>query len=590
MRDKKMTDRDRQAASHKRGLNMIWTAAEKYDFQPEFTAFRSDGSPDLYMNSMIGYVRKWYDHEILERLFSDAKKGMFTDTYEGIIWFALENCAYLKEVCVRPALAELRRQHARDFFLEEGGRSRQQWMAANSIIYDLESAKWRQVLGKPPGLVNPWEKKLFQELMYPETITSQEIYDRTTDIFRRYFGFRGHHRLTGIFDEIREKILGPFLRRGPVRMVRTDELIIARKTADGTKLHFSGGRRSSAGTPEGRGDQQYIRNCFGLPMFSEEESLHIDRTLCSGPHRGCHIYLTDGISADRSGKTPKDATVRKFLSDAAIQRQKNESYLMDHRNICRNGINRLAQQICNAMLVYPQPLSIPSRSGRLFPREIWKAMRLDDNRIFTQMTEEQQPDFSVDLMLDASASRLDSQQIIAMQGYMIAESLKKCGIPAQVYSFLSIRGYTVMRRFFGYDDKEKEKKLLDYCAAGWNRDGLAFRGAGYLMNSSPAKNKILIVLTDASPNDDRKVPADLSEGRVINREYSGVTGIEDTAGEVRTLRKAGVKVIAIINGRSPDTRAAMKIYQKDFVMIKSPVELARAAGDLIQKQIMQFYT
>ena len=34
-----MTDRDRQAASHKRGLNMIWTAAEKYDFQPEFTAF-----------------------------------------------------------------------------------------------------------------------------------------------------------------------------------------------------------------------------------------------------------------------------------------------------------------------------------------------------------------------------------------------------------------------------------------------------------------------------------------------------------------------------------------------------------------------
>ena len=69
------------------------------------------------MNSMIGYVRKWYDHEILERLFSDAKKGMFTDTYEGIIWFALENCAYLKEVCVRPALAELRRQHARDLSL-----------------------------------------------------------------------------------------------------------------------------------------------------------------------------------------------------------------------------------------------------------------------------------------------------------------------------------------------------------------------------------------------------------------------------------------------------------------------------------------
>ena len=84
-----MTDRDRQAASHKRGLNMIWTAAEKYDFQPEFTAFRSDGSPDLYMNSMIGYVRKWYDHEILERLFSDAKKAclqIHTRVSSGLLW------------------------------------------------------------------------------------------------------------------------------------------------------------------------------------------------------------------------------------------------------------------------------------------------------------------------------------------------------------------------------------------------------------------------------------------------------------------------------------------------------------------------
>ena len=84
-----MTDRDRQAASRKRGLNMIWTAAEKYDFQPEFTAFRSDGSPDLYMNSMIGYVRKWYDHEILERLFSAAKRHVhryIRGVSSGLLW------------------------------------------------------------------------------------------------------------------------------------------------------------------------------------------------------------------------------------------------------------------------------------------------------------------------------------------------------------------------------------------------------------------------------------------------------------------------------------------------------------------------
>lgn len=589
MQDKNMADTDRQAKDRKRGLNMIWTAAEKYDFQPEFTAFRSDGSPDLYMNSIIGYVHKWYDPKIIGRLFSDAQKGMFKETYDGIIWFALENCAYLKEVRVRPALAELRRQHARDFFLEENSRSRQQWMAQNSLIYDLESAKWRHVLGKAPGLMNPWEKKLFQELMYPEEITSQEIYDRTIDIFRRYFRFRDGHRLTGVFDAIRKKILRPFSHRGPVRMVRTDDLTMTQAAAAYGIIHAGNGRLNLDRKTDNMADQKYIRGCFGIPMFSEDESQRIDKALCSGIHRDCHLYLTDGVRIDNSETDKEDAMVRKFLSDAAIQRQKNESYYRNHMDICRNGINRLSQQIRNAMLVYPQPLNIPSRSGRLFPREIWKALKLNDNRVFTEMTEEEHPDFSVDLMLDASASRLGSQEIIAMQGYMIAESLRKCGIPSQVYSFLSIRGYTVMRRFFSYDDKDKGKELFDYCAAGWNRDGLAFRGAGCLMEASPAKNKILIVLTDASPNDDSKIPADFSEGRMMSREYSGEAGIEDTMKEVQSLRKAGIRVIAIINGRSPDTGAALRIYQKDYVRIERPDQLARAAGDLIQEQIMQFY-
>ena len=64
---------------------------------------------------------------------------------------------------------------------------------------------------------------------------------------------------------------------------------------------------------------------------------------------------------------------------------------------------------------------------------------------------EAEADFSVDLMLDASASRLESQEIIAAQGYVIARSLQLNRIPVQVFSFLSVRGYTVMQRFVDYD-------------------------------------------------------------------------------------------------------------------------------------------
>lgn len=48
-------------------------------------------------------------------------------------------------------------------------------------------------------------------------------------------------------------------------------------------------------------------------------------------------------------------------------------------------------------------------------------------------------------------------------------------------SFLSLRGYTVIRRFCGYDEMEKDDRIFDYFAAGWNRDGLALRSTGQLM-------------------------------------------------------------------------------------------------------------
>ena len=48
---------------------------------------------------------------------------------------------------------------------------------------------------------------------------------------------------------------------------------------------------------------------------------------------------------------------------------------------------------------------------------------------------------------------------------MIAESLTRCGIPVQVYSFSTIQNYTVMRLFRGYEEKEKNRGILDYVAA-----------------------------------------------------------------------------------------------------------------------------
>ena len=77
----------------------------------------------------------------------------------------------------------------------------------------------------------------------------------------------------------------------------------------------------------------------------------------------------------------------------------------------------------------------------------------------------------------------------------------------RVSSFSSLRGYTVLRVLKGFSDKNLQS-INQYFASGWNRDGLALRASGDLLQFAPgpAARHLLIVLTDASPNDSRRIP------------------------------------------------------------------------------------
>ena len=99
--------------------------------------------------------------------------------------------------------------------------------------------------------------------------------------------------------------------------------------------------------------------------------------------------------------------------------------------------------------------------------------------------------FSVDILIDASSSRKDSQEQIAAQSYILVKSLDLCRIPLQVYSYCSIRGYTVLRLFQSYGEIDRAEEVFSYVAAGNNRDGLALRGAGHLMENSEQEKKVI---------------------------------------------------------------------------------------------------
>lgn len=580
------------ASLRRRVFNIIWTAAEEHGFEPPFTAFFQDGSPDFYMNSIIGYVRKWYDPVVMERLFDRIKLSIFRETLDGLLWLALENCVYEKEVVFRPVLKELRIQHAEMFLAYEKNLSRQQWMAMNSSVHALQAAKCRELLGKEPGLVSPKEKRLYAELKFDGGMTAAEIEERALDIFQRYYRFSpsgksGERLLSFLF-----RLRGRFSRPLPFKMIRKGSISVGRPDPDGPAGIYASASAASSRTqksPPKESDRLYIESCFGRPLFQDEENERINGSLCVGSHQNCRLHFTDG---SKSSYQPSDPLIKKALAEAAVQADRNRAYYNKRRLLYQRNIIRLAEQIRNSILVHSQPLPVLSRSGIFDPEHVWRAVKVSDPRVFMDVISEEQADFSVDLLLDASASRLEAQELIAAQAYIIASSLRLCGIPIQVSSFLSVRGFTVLRRFCGYKDLKQGRfsndgldRIFDYFAAGWNRDGLAFRGIDRLMTSSESKNHLLIVLTDASPNDDRKIPPQPSRGSLVGADYSGKAGVEDAAAEVRRLRESNVSVMAILNGKDDDTKSAREIYGNDFIRIESVSHLSSAAGSLIRSQI-----
>ena len=42
------------SGNQRQACNVIWNAAGRYDYDPPFMAFRTNGTPDFYFNMIIG--------------------------------------------------------------------------------------------------------------------------------------------------------------------------------------------------------------------------------------------------------------------------------------------------------------------------------------------------------------------------------------------------------------------------------------------------------------------------------------------------------------------------------------------------------
>ena len=575
-------------AEQRRAANQVWAAAGSYGCEPLFLARNTDGTIDFYMNCIVGLVHKYYGDSLVQSLFDLWEGDIRQSQLDDLTWLYLENAAYLLELPRRPVLSELRRAHADYFFGIQYKLSRQEWMAKNQLVYTMQAARWRIVQGRHPPVMTPYESGLAVALA-PQTPPAPEaLKTALLKVFADAKLFDGivhkkaalHLHLDGLLASLATKTL-------PTQMIKTDRVTVEHSnsvdaagtgglTADKRLAHITLKQNAAE-------DRAYIESCFGRSLYPPERLHKAEQELCTGNHLGCHLWFAAGVPSPEQAPNPE---AKHLAEQAQLQAERNRTYYAKNRELHRSVVLRLTEQIRNCILVHQQPNARIARSGNLDPARVWRAPLLDDARVFRCAEEENQPSFTVDLLLDASASRLHCQEVIAAQGSILAESLSVCGIPVRVSCFSSLRGYTVLRVLKGFRDKILQN-INQYFASGWNRDGLALRAAGDLVafDPGPAPRHLLILLTDASPNDSRRIPP--SSENPLGHDYGGAVGVDDAAAEVRALRRNGLRVSAVFMGEDSSSHDAERIYGKNLARIRGMDQLARAAGRLIQNEIRE---
>lgn len=553
--------------SARRARNIIWNTAGRYDFEPPFLAFYPNGAPDNYFNMVVGLADKWLDLSRIWDLFESYGGDRRAEQLDELLWLGLENCLYEKEAAERPILEQLRRQRAEEFYRVRQDLSRQQMAYQSMLVYTQQEARWSAVSGRRSPMLSPREKRMAEALRFSGELDTDGVLAAMGDFLREFFRV-----VPGEAGERRQPpaVLKKLLRR---EHRRRDSLLVRTGTGEGdhpraVQQRHAGLGRYAAPTAE---DEAYIRTVFGPCAVSPEELRMLENQLCAGIDEGCRLWITKGAPGESA-----DTDAAEIHRSAARQRQRNKAFLSEHAAMVSSSIRRLSTRIDTVLSSYLKHLPEPARSGRIRPETAWRLPVLQDGHVFLKDGEETEPEICVDLLLDASQSRMHSQEILSSEAFIIARSLEKTRIPVRVLAFRSLRGFTVLEVLKDWQGDCRE--LTRYYAGGWNRDALAIETVGRLDGDAAmqGRQRILLVLTDASPNDSAPI-----SGGLLKQEYEGAPAVKAAEDAVRGLRADGLRVGAVFHGNTSHLENAQQIYGHAYVRIQTAAQLAQGVSDLL---------
>lgn len=607
----------------KRAENLVWTAAGDYAFTPDFLSFTDDGSADLYMNLVIGLAHKWLGRPteaLLEEVSESRRAAILSDT----LWLGIESYVYARELPSRPALAVLRVEHAEAYFARLQSLNRQQWMAENKRLLDQQTIRWSRVLGRKTRVYAPDRRALAAALELDPTLSADEVAATLRTILMHFFAYRGEAEVKPV--HIRLNAVEAWILQHVFRTEHqhTDTLMMKNTYAANASSATPVASDAKHGGAGATGERAYITACFGRSLYTDEELQQLEARLCVGGHRGCHVYVTDGRETENMN--PETTKVRQ---DSAQQELANRRFFESEGELARSLVRRLSARLELTLSDLRENVAVHAPMGRLDPVRAWRMPVVHDPDVFEKQRPEREMPLDVTLLLDASASRMQMQEQLAAEAWILAEALKNCHVPAAVWNFRSLRGYTVLEKMKDFSERDCAH-LFHFYAAGWNRDGLGLRlaaeellhgsGRSFAASHVPGRSRtsdedastrirgasecrtagahirgaaaarhsndrkhILIVLTDASPDDSTRLFA--CEKYPFGAAYEGRPAVDDAAAAIAEMRAQGILVYGLFLGRTENLESLSLLYGHHQVRIHDIAQLARAAGEIFTKAV-----
>lgn len=578
-------EKDEMYSNSTRDENIVWTISKDYDIAPLTELVEKTGieSLDRYRMAILGMIYRLPDH--LRILAYCVKKKIATQKqpiFSELMILTMEEMISSRLGDEYAGFADMQRKVLTDVAVFYDKMRKR-----GDVSHEIRYTYYAYIKGSVPK-TNARTIKLLDDILLFEGLDPIRYTTNLDKLLQKHF----HFQKSAEIELTDPKMEDPIEKKKDKDLNKAQHIHLDRLELDEqvTSAEFSQVdigkmielmKEDQAESPmdlmpadEKRIYRRIIEN-YGPPTVTGQKLAELEKRLSVGIHLGEHIHITDRFMQIEGYK-------KQMLFD---QMQENIDHFDYMNRIYRRNITRLVERLTRAIVADTDHSPNRLDNGMIMPERIWRRKILGDSKVFYKNFRDTRGEFAVDILLDASGSQIERQSLVAAQGYIIAEALTQVGISCRVSSFNNLFDYMILKIYRDYrDGRSKNRQIFSYQAEGSNRDGMALAVVGDHLITREEEHKILIVLSDGKPNDERV-------GGIFNtfssgtKAYVGEFAVKDTAHQVRLLRAKGIAVLGVFTGLDEDLAAEQRIFGKDFAYISKIERFSDVVGTYLKRQI-----